>query len=344
LAQLKTITGVCIPWKEVLAFLDTLPPWQELCGQVESRCSVLTDHTRRLMAAAVGTCSHHYSFPENLHQLFAAMNAGDARPFRWHGQVGPKRWLSVNTAIVAIRGWLADKSAVSISRQWGIRQKDIQVYLDLIGKEPSHIKRAMLKRLLWNIIDNAVHDTGLGIVGDCKQVRERDNTFADFTEAYRWDEKSYYFELRPENLPLRALDEEIAGFGVSGQAFLNYVRTPTQPFCQQKLMRYRQLALFRISNRWTDPSARPPAGIPQSDFEALAPTYERAVSRWYEGQKIPAHAAHRDVYERVFGLLGEITECKRAVVDCLVWRSKPATDLQEAAYAWLREHTKKAVR
>ena len=344
MAQIKTITGVCLPWKDVLAFLDTLPPWQDLCEQVESRCSVLTETTRRLMASAVGTCSHHYTFPENLHHLFAAMEAGEARPFRWHGQVGPKRWIGINTGIVAIQGWLAGKSAVSISRQWGVKQKDLQFYLDLIGPDPSHVKRAMLKRLLWNIIDNAVHDTGLGIVGDCRQVSERENTFVDFTEAYRWDARTFYFDLRPENQPLRTLEEEIAGFGMSGQAFLGFVKTPTQPFCQQKLLRYQQTALYRISLKWADPSAKPPVPLAGVDYEALAPIYESAVARWYESQKIPMRGDHREIYEKVFALLGELTECKRAVADCLVWRSKSATDLQEAAYTWLKEHTKKAVK
>lgn len=344
MAKRKTLTGACIPWKDVLAFLDTLPPWQDLCRQVETRCSVLTENTRRLMAAAVGTCSHHYSFPDNLHALFASMDAGEARPFRWHGQVGPERWLAINTGIVAIQGWLAGKSAVSLSRQWGIRQKDLQFYLDLIGSGASHVKRAMLKRLLWNIIDNAVHDTGLGIVGDCKQVDDEENTYVDFTEAYRWDAKSHYFDLRAENQPMRGLDEEIAGFGGSGQAFLNFVKTPTQPFCQQKLLRYQQTALFRISLKWSDPSAKPPVALAGVDYEALAPIYETAVARWYEDLKLPTRDNHREIYEKVYKLLGERTECKRAVADCLVWRSKPATDLQEAAYTWLREHTKKAVK
>ena len=344
MAKLKTITGSCIPWKDVLAFLDTLPPWQDLSGQVEARCKVLTEGNRRLMAAAVGTCQHHYSFPENLHILFRAMEKGEARPFRWHGQVGPKRWLGINTVIVAIQGWLEGKSAVSISRQWGVKQKDIQVYLDLIGAEASHVKRAMLRRLLWNIIDNAVHNTGLGIVGDCKQVAERDNEYVDFTEAYRWDAKNYYFNMRIENQAIRDLDDEILGFGNSGQAFLNYVKTPTQPFCQQKLLRSQRVALFRVSNRWTDPSAKLPEEIDRPDFETFAPAYEHAVSRWYEGQGMPPHPSYPEIYKEVFTLLGEPTECKRAIADCLVWRSKSATDLQEAAYTWLKEHTQKAVK
>ena len=187
MAKPRTITGVCIPWNDVLAFLDTLPPWQELNHQVEDRCKILTEGHRRLMAAAVGVCPHHYSFPENLHQLFQMVDAGEARPFRWHGQVGPKRWIGINTVIVAIQGWLADKSPVSLSRTWGLKQKDLAAVLALIGKEQSHIKRAMLRRLLWTIIDNAVHHTSLGIVGDCKQVGERESTYVDFSEAYRWD-------------------------------------------------------------------------------------------------------------------------------------------------------------
>lgn len=344
MADVKTIAGVCIPWKEVLAFLDTLPPWQDLSAQVQSRCKTMTESHRRLMAAAVGTCSHHYSFPENLHDLFSAMNAGEAKPFRWHGQVCPRRWLGINTVIVAIQGWLAGKSAVSISRQWGLRQKDIQVYLDLIGAEPSHVKRAMLRRLLWNFIDNAVHSTGLGIVGDCKQVPERDNRYTDFTEAYRFDAKNYYFNMRIEDAPIRALEDELLGFGASGQAFLNYVKTPTQPYCQQKLLRYQRVAIFRISNRWTDPSAKLPSDFERPDFETFAPTYEHAVSRWYEGQGLPAKTQNREIYEKVFQLLGEPTECKRAVADCLVWRSKAAQDLQEAAYTWLKERTGRAVK
>ena len=122
------------------------------------------------------------------------------------------------------------------------------------------------------------------------------------------------------------------------------MRTPTQPFCQQKLLRYQQTALYRISMKWTDPGAKPPGGLNGPDFEALAPVYESAVGHWYEDLKRPARGNHREVYDKVYRLLGERTECKRAIIDCLVWRSKPATDLQEAAYSWLKEHTRKAVR
>jgi len=338
----KQITGACLPWNTVLAFLDTLAPWQELCRQVESRCGTLTEGIRRLMAVAVGVCSHKYDFPENLHGLMRMVDDGIARPFRWHGHVSPARWLAIHAVIVAIQGWLEEKSVISLSRTWGLKQDALKRYVDLIGPERSHIKRAMLKRLLWNLIDNAVHTTGLGIIGDCEEVSEKEITYVDFTEAYRWDEKRYYFEMRLEDQTIRKLDDEIQTFGQSGAGFLSYVKMPMQPFCQQKMLRYQQVALFRIGLKWREPDARPPGGIPRSDYETLFSTYTDAVSRWYEELRLPTDGDKRQIYEKVLKLLGKRTECKRAIIDCLVFRSKPAQDLQEAAYQWLKDHSHKA--
>jgi len=287
-------------------------------------------------------CAHNYNFPENLHRLMRTVETGVAQPFRWHGTVSPKRWLGINTVIVAIQGWLEEKTATSLSRTYGLKQKDLSLLLSCMGSEQSHIKRAMLKRLLWNLIDNAVHHTGLGIIGDCEEVARKDIEYRDFTEAYRWDDRTYYFELLYTDKPVRDLEEEIQGYGQSGVAFASYIRLPTGPFCQQKILRCQQLALYRVARKWTDPTARPPGGIPRSHYETHFQTYSDAVSRWYEGQGLPKATDHPDMYEKVFGLLGKPTECKRAVIDCLVFRSKPAQDLQEAAFHWLKEHTLKA--
>jgi hypothetical protein len=258
--------------------------------------------------------------------------------------VSPKRWLAINTVIVAIQGWLAGKSVVSLSRTYGIRQKELARYMSLMGADGPHVKRAMLKRLLWNLIDSAVRNTGLGIIGDCEEVPPEEVAYLDFTEAYRWDEKRYYFETHPQEQPLREVEEEIQNYGQSGTAFLSYVKNPLPPFCQQKLLRYQQVALFRIADSWSDPTASPPGGIPRSEYEALFNTYVDAISRWYEGIRIPSNTPGRSIYERVFRLLGERTECKRAVIDCLVFRSRSAQDLQEAAIYWLKEHTMKLVK
>jgi hypothetical protein len=338
----KIIKGACLSWNTVLAFLDTLAPWQELCRQVESRCGSLTENTRRLMAVSVGVCSHNYDFPENLHRLMRMVEDGVAQPFRWHGHVSPARWQSINTVIVAIQGWLEEKSVISLSRTWGLKQEWLRRYLELIGPEPSHIKRAMLRRLLWNLIDNAVHGTGLGMIGNCDEVDAKELTYLDFTQAYGWDDKRYYFEMRPEDQAIRKLDDEILSFGQSGAAFLSYVKMPMAPFCQQKILRYQQVALHRIGGKWRDPNARPPGGVPRSEYEMLFDTYADAVSRWNEELRMPAADGKLKVYEKVLKLLGKRTECKRAVVDCLVFRSKPASDLQEAAYQWLKDHSHKA--
>ena len=343
MAKRKFITGDCLRWKDVFAFLDTLPPWQELCDQVESRAKALSEPTRRLMTVAVGVCAHNYDFPGNLHCLLNMVNTGVAKPFRWHGHVSPRRWTAINTVIVAIQGWIQEKSVVSLSRAYGLKQSELKRYLDLIGPEPSHIKRAMLKRLLWNIIDAAVHNTGLGIIGDCEEVARAEVEYRDFTEAYRWDEKQYYYQLRNENQAVRRLEDEIQSLGQSGTSFMSYIRTPIPAFCQQKTLRYQQVALFRIAEKWTDPLARPPGGIPRSEYEKLFNTYVDAISRWYEDLRLPAKTERRDIYEKVFKLLGERSELKRAIVDCLIFRSKSAQDLQEAAYYWLRDHTRHAV-
>lgn len=343
MAKRKHIIADCLTWNKVLAFLDTLPPWQSLCDDVTSRCATFTEATRRLMAVAVGVCAHNYDFPQSLHRLLRMVNDGEAKPFRWHGHVDPKRWLAINTVIIAIQGWLQEASIVSLSRQYSVTQKHLKTLTNCMGAERSHIKRAMLRRLLWNLIDNAVHNTGLGIIGDCEEIPPAELKYLDFTEAYRFDEDRYYYELRPEDRPIRELDEEIESFGQSGVSFLSYVKMPTPPFCQQKMLRYQQIALHRIAGKWTDPTARPPGGVPRSHYETLFDTYSNAISRWYEDLG-PARATDSpEVYETVFKLLGARTECKRAVVDCLIFRSKSAQDLQEAAFYWLKENTQKAV-
>jgi len=339
----KTIEGACLSWHEVLEFLDTLPPWQELCSQVESRCITFTDELRKVMAAAVGVCFHNYDFPNNLHRLFGMIGGEKAKPFRWHGHLSPPRWTMVNTVIVAIQGWLKEQSPVTLSRAYGVKQKDLNMLMDCLGAEQSHIKRAMLRRLLWNLIDGAVHATGLGIIGDCDEVSAKELTYLDFSEAYRWDDERNYFEFRAEDEPIRLLEEQIESFGQSGVGFLSYARTPRPSFCQQKTLRYQQIALYRIAHKWTDPTAKPPGGIPRSDYEQLYETYNDAVSKWYEQQRIPPSTTKPEVYRKVFDLLGEATECKRALLDCLISRSKPAQDLQEAAYVWLAERTRKAL-
>jgi len=339
----KPIAGACLSWTEVLAFLDTLPPWQELCRQVESRCRELTDDTRRVMAAAVGVCYHNYDFPNNLHRLFKMIGTGKPGPFRWHGHVSPKRWQMINTVIVAIQGWLAERSPVTLSRQFGVRQNDLKQLMSCIGTEHSHIKTAMLKRLLWNLIDAAVHQTGLGIIGDCATIPPRERDYRDFSDAYVWEDGTYYHEFHEDDRPVRELEEKIEGFGQSGVGFVSYARTPRPSLCQQKILRYQQIALYRIAHKWTDPTAHPPGGVPRSEYEKLFATYNDAVNRWYEDQSPPADARNPEVYQTVFKLLGDVTECKRAVVDCLIARSRPAQDLQEAAYVWLQEHTLKAV-
>ncbi len=343
MAERKYILADCLTWNKVLSFLDTLPPWQGLCDEVASRCPTFSDAARRLMAVTVGVCAHNYNFPESLHRLLRMLNTGEARPFRWHGHVDPKRWLDINTVVVAIQGWLREKSVVSMSRQYGVKQKRLRTLMDCIGPERSHIKRAMLRRLLWNLIDNAVHTTGLGIIGDCNQVPASELKYLDFRQAYRFDDERYYHELGPQDRPIRELDEQIEGFGQSGVSFLSYVKTATPPFCQQKMLRYQQIALYRIARKWTDPTARPPGGIPRAHYETLFHTYEDAVSRWYESLGPPRETRKPEIYRKVFKLLGEPTECKRAVVDCLVFRSKSAQDLQEAAFYWLKENTQKAV-
>ena len=343
MAKRKYIIADCLLWKKVLSFLDTLPPWQTLCEDVSSRCPIFTEATRHLMAVAVGVCAHNYSFPESLHRLLRMVNTGAAKPFRWHGHVDPKRWIAINTVIVAIQGWLHEKSVVSMSRQYGVPQKALKTLTGCIGVERSHIKSAMLRRLLWNLIDNAVHNTGLGIIGDCEEVAPAEVKYLDFGDAYRFDDERYYHELRPEDRPIRELDEEIESFGQSGVGFLSYVRTPTPPFCQQKMLRYQQIALHRIAGKWTDPTSRPPGGVPRSHYETLFAAYTDAISRWYEDLKPARDTGSPEVYQRVSRLLGGQTECKRAVVDCLIFRSKSAQDLQEAAFYWLKENTRKAV-
>ena len=156
MSKRKHIQGACLPWQDVLAFLDTLPPWQDLCAEVQSRCKILTQEMRKLMSAAVGVCFHNYDFPHNLHRLFAMIGAEEAKPFRWHGHVSPQRWSIINTVIVASRGWLEEQSPVTLSRQYGVKQKDRNLLMDCLGEDHSHIKRAMLRRLLWNFIDAAV--------------------------------------------------------------------------------------------------------------------------------------------------------------------------------------------
>lgn len=343
MAKRKTITGECLPWKTVLDFLDTLPPWQQLCEDVERRCTVLTEATRRLMAVSVGVCSHNYDFPESLHRLMRMVDAGVARPFRWHGHISPARWKAINTVIVAIQGWLEEKSVVSLSRQYALSQKDLSRYTKLIGADRSHIKRAMLKRLLWNLIDHAVHSTGLGIIGRCEEVPPKEVQYFDFSEAYRLDSGRYYYEFAAQDKPIRDLEDQIQSYGHSGPSFVSYVRTPTLPFCQQKMLRYQQGVLHGIAEKWSDPTARPPGGIPRSQYEAFFNTYADAVTRWYEDLGLPRQSGNMALYEKIFKLLGKRTECKRAILDCLVFRSKSAQDLQEAAFHWLKDHTTKAV-
>jgi len=343
LAERKYILADCLTWNKVLSFLDTLSPWQSLCDEVVSRCPTFGDAGRRLMAVTVGVCAYNYNFPESLHRLLRMLNAGEALPFRWHGHVDPKRWLVINTIIVAIQGWLQERSVVSLSRQYGVKQHHLRTLIDCVGPERSHIKQAMLRRLLWNLIDNAVHRTGLGIIGDCDQVSASELKYLDFREAYRLDDERYYYQFRAQDQPIRELDEEIESFGQSGVSFLSYVKLPTPPFCQQKMLRYQQIALYRIGRKWTDPTGRPPGGIRRAYYETLFHTYQDAVSRWYETLGAPRETTKPEIYRKVFQLLGEPTECKRAIVDCLVFRSKSSQDLQEAAFYWLKENTRKAV-
>jgi hypothetical protein len=337
LAKRKAIRGTCIPWKRVLTFLDVLPPWQTLCAQVEERTDVISENTRRVMTAAVGVCFHNYDFPNNVHHVLEMIGSGVAKPFHWHGHVAPARWVAINTMIVAIQGWLWKRSPVTLSRTFGVKQKDLSRIIRIIGPGRTPVKEAMLRRLLWNIIDNTVHNTRLGIVGNCEEVPDEEITYPDFSDAYLYDERRHYYELRVEEQPMRTVEEVIERAGQSGSAFLSYVKTPLPPFCQQKMLRYQEVALFRISRLWTEPFANPPGGVPRSYYEDLYKAYEQAIGHWYEGQPTAAVVNHREVFETVWELLGERTERKRALLDCLIFRSKPAQDLQEAAFYWLKD-------
>lgn len=309
-----------------------------MCEEVASRAGTLSEQTRRLMVAAIGTCTHHYTFPDNMTGFLRMVGKGRARPFRWHGHVDPKRWIDINTLVVGIQGWLQDKSIVTLSREFPVRQKDLGDVMKLIGNNRSPLKRAMLQRQLWSIIRGICNSTRLGIIGDPAEVPKREIIYVDFREAYRLDGGRYFFEFKREEMPIRRLEEKIeATGGKSGAAFLAHAKLPLVPFCTQALVRMQRVTLYRIGRQWTDPFASPPGGVPRPRYQELQEDFAEAINRWYEEQDPAANGRNPEVGSEVARLLGKPDAAKRAVVDCLTFRSKLAQDLQEATFYWLEK-------
>ena len=261
-----------------------------------------------------------------------------ARPFRWHGHVDPQRWKDINTIVVGIQGWLREKSIVTLSREFGVKQKALADIMDLIGTDRSPLKRAMLQRHLWSIIQAVCSSTRLGIIGDGDEVPRKDITYIDFKEAYRLDGGGYYFEFKREEMPIRLLEEKIEAVGgKSGSAFLTHAKLPQAPSCTQTLIRMQRVTLYRIGKQWTDPFAVLPGGVQRSMYELHMDDYADAINRWYEEQPPGRGARNAETFEEVSRLLGKPNDARRAVVDCLTFRSKPAQDLQEATFHWLEK-------
>lgn len=338
MARAKYLHGLVIPWETVLTFLDTLSPWQTLMERSAEKVLAIDGEFRRVAAVAVGTCLTNHEFPESLLRVLKMIRRNKALPFRWHGQVAPDRWREVNTYVVAMQGWLAMRAPKGVAMDFGVPPEVVGRVYDYLGTERTAVKVAMVRRFMYYVVRHLATTTNLTIIGDEDEVRQRELRYQDFTAAWR-DDGIEYQSLDPNDKRVRDLNEIIQSAGASGDAFLNYVLRDSTPACHQRMLRYHDIALYRIGREWTEPEARPTGQMSGDEYRRQFELHIDVLARWHDGRPSPSEARSREISSRVRQTLGEPDDRKRALLDCFTFRSGPATDLQEAAYNWLRANS-----
>jgi len=335
MARARYIHGIVIGWDNLLLFLDTLQPWQTMLDSSVGRMGALDDTFRRTAAAAAGTCTTNHRFPDNLLDVLEMIARKHPKPFRWHGQISPERWTEANSYTGALSGWLAELTAEQSAVSFLLDEEITHRIYSYLGTERSKLKVAMVKRYLCHAVHHLTNTTSLAIIGDADRIPKHQVRYQNFTRAWRWDGVQCE-KLQPTDKPIRDLDDIILASGISGTSFLDYLRLESSPICHQRILRHMEVVIFRIGSEWTDPEGLPPGSGGATQLRRLQADYMESLSRWYDDRSAPDQPEARKVHEQVCHILGKPDERKRALVDCLAFRSSSAEDLQEAAFSWLR--------
>jgi len=333
----RYIRGKVISWESLLEFLDTLQPWKTLMDASVERLRDLDDTFRRTAAAAAGTCTTNHRFPDNLLAVLEMIAHRHPRPFRWHGQIGPDRWREANSYAGALSGWLAglppDQAAASLM----LDRETVNRIYSYLGPDRSKLKLAMVRRYLCHLVYHLANTTSLAIIGDDARIPRHEVRYQDYSRAWRWDGVRCE-KLQPTDKPVRDLDDVILAAGVAGTNFLDYLRLESSPVCHQRILRHLEVALYRIGSEWTDPQGLPAGGGGGAQLHRLQNDYVESLARWYDDRGAPEQPETLKAYQQVAAILGKPDERKRALLDCLSFRSSSADDLQEAAFTWLKTH------
>lgn len=331
----KYIHGIVIGWDSLLAFLDTVQPWKTLIAGAAERVGEVDDVFRRTVAAAAGTCTTNHRFPENLLAVLDMIARKHPKPFRWHGQISPDRWKEANSYVGALFGWLSGLEPDQAASTFMFDPDIVRRIYGHLGADHSKLKIAMVKRYLCHVVYHLTNTTSLAIIGDVDRIPKHEVRYQDFSRTWRWDSVQCE-KLQPTDKPVRDLDDLILASGVTGTSFMDYLRLESSPVCHQRLLRHLEVALYRIGTEWTDPEGFPPGTGGGAQLHRLQNDYVESLARWYDDRPAPDHPDTLKVYERITRMLGKPDERKRALVDCLAFRSSSADDLQEAAFTWLK--------
>jgi len=290
---------------------------------------------RRTAAAAVGMCPTNHHFPENLLAVLRMIARKRPKPFRWHRQIDPARWKDVNAHPCALNGWLSGTPPTKVATRFLLDVKIVRRLYGYLGEDDSELKKIMVKRFLYHTVRDLVTNTSLAIIGDSKRVPKREVRYQDFRRTWRYNGLRCD-QMEPTDKVVRDLDDVIRESGPAGNTFLDYLQLGSSPLCHGRVLRHREVVLYRIGTEWTDPAGRPADDDAEDMMTRVRADYVESLARWYDGRNIPEDGRRREIYEEVAGTLGKPDERKRALVDCLTFRSNPATDLQEAAFTWLK--------
>lgn len=333
----KYLHGKIIGWNSLLAFLETIQPWKSMIAESTQRIGELDDTFKRTVAAAAGTCTSNHRFPDNLLAVLDMIAHKRPKPFRWHGQIGPDRWREANSYAGALSGWFSELTADQAAAALLLDEDIVNRIYGYLGPERSALKIAMAKRYLCQLVHHLSGTTSLAIIGDEDKIPRREVRYQDFSRAWHWDGVRCE-RLQPTDKPIRDLEDVILGAGVCGVSFMDYLRLESSPICHQRILRHLEVAVYRIGSECGDPEGLPPGGGGAAQLHRLHADYVDALARWYDGRETPEAPEAKKVYDRIAKILGKPDERKRALIDCIGFRSRSAEDLQEATFTWLQSH------
>jgi len=334
-SRARYIHGTVICWNRLLQFLDTLPPWQSMMHSAAAQLDAIDDNFKRTAAAATGTCATNHRFPANLLAILQMISSNRPKPFRWHGQIGPERWKEANSYTGALSGWLSGLSPEQAVAELHLQDDIVHSIYKSLREERTPRTLAMVRRYLCHVVYHLANTSSLAIIGEARKVPKRELRYQDFSPTWRWDGIRCE-QLQPTDKSIRDLEDTILATGAAGINFLDYLRIESSPVCHQRVLRHLEVAVYRIGSEWTDPEGLPPGGGGGNQLNRLRADYIDAIARWYDDRGTPEAPGARTIYDEVVGILGTPDERKRALVDCLSFRSSSAEDLQEAAFTWLK--------